>query len=103
MGEEQSGQIMPGADMKAKSRIFDRLQVFVSSRMEELALERAVIKAALDELCIDAWVFEQDAGSSPRSIEETFLREVGTADLYIGLFWKTYGAYTIEEFEHAKR
>lgn len=83
--------------------IFPRLRVFVSSKMQELAAERLAIKAALDDLKVDAWVFEQDAGARPQSIEKTFLEEVEVADLYIGLFWKGCGDYTIEEYEYAQK
>jgi hypothetical protein len=43
--------------------IFDRLRVFVSSSMDELAEERAAVRKALGQLKIDAWVFEVDAGA----------------------------------------
>jgi len=79
-----------------------RLQVFISSKMEELAPERAAIKSALAELNVDAWVFETDAGARPGTIRQTYLKELDGADLYIGLFWKGYGDYTIEEFESAR-
>ncbi len=49
--------------MAPESRIFDRLRVFVSSRMAELRPERDRVRAALDELKVDAWVFERDAGA----------------------------------------
>ena len=65
-----------------------RLQAFISSRMAELANERAVIKKLLDEAEIDAWVFEEDAGARPKTIQETYLEEVEDADIYIGIFWK---------------
>ncbi len=81
--------------------IFQPLRVFVSSRMEELAAERAAVKEALGELRIDAWLFEKDAGARPGSIEQTFLDEVEAADLYLGLFWNGWGNYTREEYEHA--
>src|SRR4029077_20204479 len=84
-------------------QIFDRLRVFVSSKMQELAPERQALKAALDALKVNAWVFEQDAGARPVSIQKAFLEEVEAADLYIGLFWKGYGDYTIEEYEHARK
>lgn len=83
--------------------IFQRLRVFVSSKMQELAPERQALKTALDALKVDAWVFEQDAGARPESIQKAFLGEVEAADLYIGLFWKGYGDYTIEEYEHAQK
>lgn len=79
-----------------------RLQAFISSRMAELANERAVIKKVLDEAEIDAWAFEEDAGARPKTIQETYLEEVEDADIYIGIFWKGYGAYTIEEYERAR-
>src|SRR5262245_32326971 len=81
--------------------IFDRLRVFVSSSMEELAPERLAVKAALDELKIDAWVFERDAGARPTAPGATFRQELANADLYLGLFWHRYGPYTIEEFDLA--
>jgi tetratricopeptide (TPR) repeat protein len=70
--------------------------------MEELAPERAAVKAALAELLIDAWVFETDAGARPTSIQKTYLKELDEVDLYIGIFWKGYGEYTIEEFDYAR-
>src|SRR5262245_31797540 len=81
----------------------DRLRVFISSKMAELREERKLVKAALDDLRVDAWVFEQDAGARPDSIQHTYLAEVGDADLYLGIFWKGHGDRTIEEFEHARR
>jgi eukaryotic-like serine/threonine-protein kinase len=83
--------------------IFPRLRVFVSSKMQELAPERQALKLALDDLKVDAWVFEQDAGARPESIQKAFLDEVEAADLYVGLFWTGYGDYTIEEYEHARK
>jgi len=78
------------------------LRVFVSSRMQELAPERQAVEVALEALGVDAWLFETDAGARPESIEQVFLEEVAAADLFEGLFWKGYGAYTIDEFEHAQ-
>ena len=81
----------------------ERLRVFVSSKMSELADERRLIKNALKQLEIDAWVFEADAGARPSSIRDTYLDELGDADIYIGLFWKGYGEYTIDEFNNARK
>jgi Domain of unknown function (DUF4062) len=83
--------------------IFQRLRVFVSSKMQELAAERRAVKAALEALKVDAWIFEEDAGARPESIEKAFLEEVETADLFVGLFWKGYGEYTREEYDYAKK
>jgi tetratricopeptide (TPR) repeat protein len=70
--------------------------------MQELAPERRAIDAAFDALNIDAWVFEKSAGARPQSIQQTYLDELAAADLYLGVFWKGYGDYTIDEFEHAR-
>jgi len=70
--------------------------------MQELAIERQAIKAALAELLVNAFVFEADAGARTETIQETYLEAVEHADLYIGVFWKGYGAATIEEYEHAQ-
>jgi hypothetical protein len=60
------------------------------------------IRAALAEMHIEAFVFEKDAGARPYSIQQTYLEELEAANLYIGVFWKGYGKYTIEEYEHAQ-
>ena len=84
-------------------RIHERLRVFVSSSMEELAAERSAVKAALEAVKVDAWIFEIDAGARPESIQQTFLEEVEAADLFIGLYWRGLGRYTREEYEHARK
>ncbi|MEM8658389.1 MAG: DUF4062 domain-containing protein, partial [Pseudomonadota bacterium] len=81
--------------------IYDRLRVFVSSRMAELQEERLAIRAALDELNIDGWIFESDAGAQSQSIQAAYKDQIDRADLYIGVFWRGYGDYTIDEFDHA--
>src|SRR5580704_6756914 len=80
-----------------------RLRVFISSRIEELAPERQAIKTALEDVGMDPWVYESDAGARPQSIQETYVEELKGADLYIGLFWKGYGRYTIEEYQVAEK
>jgi hypothetical protein len=48
-----------------------QLRVFVSSKMDELAQEREIIKRALSERGLEAWVFERDSGARPGSIQQT--------------------------------
>jgi tetratricopeptide (TPR) repeat protein len=79
------------------------LRAFVSSRMQELAEERDAVREALKALYVNAFVYEADAGARPDSARSTYLSEIDDSDLYIGLFWTGYGAYTIEEYEHARR
>jgi hypothetical protein len=80
------------------------LRVFVSSRMSELRPERLQIKAALKEKNnLNAWVYEDDAGAGVGTIERTYLDELAKADLYLGIFWRGFGQYTIEEYERAEQ
>jgi hypothetical protein len=90
-------------DLEVTTRMGNRsLRAFISSKMEELALERMTIRAALAEMHIEAFVFEKDAGARPYNIQQTYLVELEAANLYIGVFWKGYGKYTIEGYEHAQ-
>ena len=75
------------------------LSLFISSKMAELAEERQAVQRALATYKMYGWLFEKDAGARPESIQQTYLEEVASCDMYIGLFWQGYGPYTIEEFE----
>src|SRR6266568_7994504 len=78
------------------------LSLFISSKMAELAEERQAVQRALKNYNMYGWLFEKDAGARPASIQQTYLEEVASCDIYIGLFWQGYGQYTIEEFEKAR-
>ena len=75
----------------------DKIQVFISSKMAELAQERQIVDKALEEMMVEAWVFENDAGASPGTIQETYIRALEESDLYLGIFWKGYGTYTVDD------
>src|SRR5262245_9542982 len=94
-----------GAGSKPLDTTIDyrELRAFISSRMGELAAERAALKAALSRLRGHAWEFEEPdgAGAQPQSIRRTYLDELQQADLYIGVFWSGYGEYTEDEYRHA--
>lgn len=77
--------------------------LFISSKMAELADERRRVQKALSQYRMVGWLWEDDAGARPEPIRSTYLSEVETCDVYIGLFWLGYGPYTIEEFECARR
>ncbi|MGI9646813.1 MAG: DUF4062 domain-containing protein, partial [Ilumatobacteraceae bacterium] len=79
------------------------LRFFVSSRMQELANERAIVAATLEEMGVDAFVFEDDAGARPGTIVETYRDELAVSDVYLGLFWLGYGDYTNDEYQAALR
>src|SRR5690242_18945029 len=78
------------------------LSLFISSKMTDLAEERCAVKTALSEYRMYGWIFEEDAGARPESIESTYLKEVEACDIYIGIFWLDYGPYTIEEYKKAR-
>ncbi|RMF77105.1 MAG: DUF4062 domain-containing protein [Chloroflexi bacterium] len=83
-----------------------QLDVFISSKMQELADERKALQELLPKLGQDmlrmrAWVFEQTAPASEASIREVYLDALRNSALYIGLFWNEYGEWTIDEFERA--
>lgn len=82
------------------------LDIFISSKMQELKREREALYRLLPALAfgdikLRAWVFEEDAPASNKSIRDICLEALQNSALYIGLFWNEYGEYTIEEFERA--
>ncbi len=82
------------------------LSVFISSKMQEFVQERRALHEFLPGLSNDfiklrAWVFEDDATASDRSIREVYLNALKESALYIGLFWNEYGEWTIDEFNRA--
>src|SRR3984893_12071478 len=82
--------------------LYERLRIFISSSMEELAPERIAIRTTLSQLNLDGWIFEMDAGARPQGIQQTYRQQIDDSDLYIGILWRKCGEYTIDEFEYAK-
>jgi tetratricopeptide (TPR) repeat protein len=84
------------------------IYAFISSKMQELALERKAMRELLPTLgqgVVDlrAWVFEDDAPASNQTIRDVYLKALSSASLYIGIFWNEFGQYTLDEFEQASR
>jgi hypothetical protein len=83
-----------------------QIDVFVSSKMQELRADREVVYALLKEMTISdirlhAWVFEEDAPASDHSIRDVYLDALHDSALYLGIFWHEYGEWTIDEFDRA--
>ncbi len=78
-----------------------RLKVFISSGMAELRDERKAAQSALRTLEVEPWLFEEDAGAQTVEGRKVYLNELSSSDLYIGIFWRQYGQYTIDEYEQA--
>jgi predicted ATPase len=66
-----------------------RLRVFVSSTLDELASERAAVRAAIERLRLTPVMFELGARPHPpRALYRAYLEQ---SDVFIGLYWQSYG------------
>lgn len=66
-----------------------RLRVFVSSTIGELAPERDAVKSAIQTLRLTPVMFELGARShSPRTLYRSYLAQ---SQVFIGIYWQSYG------------
>lgn len=70
--------------------------------MAELVEERQVIERVIQLAGYQPFLYEWDANARPWNHEETFVQELKASHLYVGIFWKKYGPYTVQEFDLAK-
>jgi predicted ATPase len=81
-----SGGSPPGAAIRTPDQ---RLRVFVSSTLGELAAERRVVERAIAALRLTPVLFELGARSHPpREVYQAYLAQ---SDVFIGLYWQQYG------------
>ena len=74
----------------AASRTPDqRLRVFVSSTLGELAAERAAVARAISALGLTPVMFE--LGARPHPPRELYRAYLAQSDIFIGLYWQRYG------------
>jgi predicted ATPase/class 3 adenylate cyclase len=66
-----------------------RLRVFVSSTMNELAEERVAVKAAIERLRLTPVLFE--LGARPYPPRDLYLAYVRQSHVFIGIYWEQYG------------
>jgi predicted ATPase len=66
-----------------------RLRVFVSSTLGELAEERRAVSGAISALRLTPVVFE--AGARPYPPAEVYRAYLAQADVFIGVYWQRYG------------
>ncbi|HTF09897.1 MAG TPA: DUF4062 domain-containing protein, partial [Asanoa sp.] len=66
-----------------------RLRVFVSSTLRELAEERAVVAQAIAALRLTPVMFEQ--GARPHPPQAVYRAYLEQSDIFIGLYWQRYG------------
>ena len=77
------------------------LRVYVSSTIDELAVERQAVREALENLGLIPVMFE-DWAPTPKAVEAKILEEVRKSDIYLGIFWKNYSEPTVKEFYEAR-
>src|SRR3974377_215128 len=66
-----------------------RLRVFVSSTLRELALARAGVREAIADLSLTAVSFELGARPHPpRALYRSYLDQ---SHVFIGIYWESYG------------
>src|SRR5215472_2594831 len=66
-----------------------RVRVFVSSTLDELAPERAAAREAISQLRLTPVLFE--SGARPYPPRELYRAYLAQSDLFIGLYWQRYG------------
>src|SRR5262245_46598819 len=66
-----------------------RLRVFVSSTLEELAAERGAARAAIEQLRLAPVMFESGARAHPaQALYRSYLEQ---SDIFVGIYWQRYG------------
>ena len=66
-----------------------RLRVFISSTLEELAPERSAARAAVERLRLTPVMFEQGARPHPpQALYRAYLQQ---SQIFVGLYWQRYG------------
>jgi Domain of unknown function (DUF4062) len=66
-----------------------RLRVFVSSTLGELAEERRAVERAIAALRLTPIMFE--AGARPHPPQELYRAYLAQSDIFVGLYWQRYG------------
>jgi predicted ATPase len=66
-----------------------RLRVFVSSTLEELADERRAVSRAISALRLAPVMFE--LGARPHPPQEVYRAYLAQSDVFVGLYWQRYG------------
>ena len=66
-----------------------RLRVFVSSSLQELAAERGVVRAAIEQLRLAPVMFE--SGARPHPPQAVYRAYLEQSDIFVGIYWQRYG------------
>jgi len=83
-------KILDGSPPSTAIRTPDqRLRVFVSSTLKELAAERAAARTAIEQLRLAPVMFELGARAHPP--QAVYRAYLGQSDIFIGIYWQRYG------------
>src|SRR6516162_8111229 len=66
-----------------------RVRVFVSSTLDELAPERTAARKAIRQLRLTPVLFE--SGARPYPPRELYHAYLAQSDIFVGLYWQRYG------------
>ncbi|WP_166644405.1 DUF4062 domain-containing protein [Microbacterium sp. BK668] len=66
-----------------------RIRVFVSSTLRELADERAAARAAIERMRLAPVMFE--LGARPHPPRELYRSYLDQSDVFVGIYWESYG------------
>src|SRR5690242_5925799 len=66
-----------------------RVRVFISSTLDELAPERAAAREAITQLHLTPIFFE--SGARPYPPRELYRPYLAQSDIFVGLYWQRYG------------
>jgi predicted ATPase len=66
-----------------------RVRVFISSTLDELAAERAAVREAITQLRLTPVFFE--SGARPYPPRELYRAYLAQSDIFVGLYWQRYG------------
>jgi hypothetical protein len=66
-----------------------RVRVFVSSTLDELAAERAAAREAITELRLTPILFE--SGARPYPPRELYRAYLAQSDIFVAIYWQRYG------------
>ena len=90
MGADAGSPVSGGSPGGRMIRTPDqRLRVFVSSTLGELSKERRAVSRAISALRLTPVMFE--LGARPHPPREVYQAYLGQSDVFIGLYWQSYG------------
>jgi predicted ATPase/class 3 adenylate cyclase len=66
-----------------------RVRVFVSSTLQELAAERAAVRESVSQLRLTPVMFE--IGARPHPPQDLYRSYLDQSDVFVGIYWQSYG------------